>query len=373
MTRIYRYIFRQLLTTTLFVAVTLTCVVWLTQSLRFAEMIVNRGLSVSLFAYFTMLLLPSFLVVILPIALFVAVMFVYNRLLLDSELVVLRASGCSQFAIARPAITLTFFVTLFCYALNLYFMPVSYREFKDLQSTLRNSYPTVLIQEGVFSTVMEGVTVYVSRRGRGDELFGIIVHDARNREQPITMMAERGAIVSGKSSPRVLLVTGSRQMVDEKDGSLSLLYFDRYSFDISAIEKSIVGRWREPRERYLNELFFPQTRKDEIGFYYKLQMEGHHRLSMPLLSFSFVLIGMAFLLGGDFNRRGQLLRILGSVAVVIALEAGQLGFKNLGEKTPSMFFMMYCTPLIPAIIGAWFLGPWSPRKFWGRRTIIKPT
>ena len=43
---------------------------------------------------------------ILPIAVFAAVMFTYNRLLVDSELVVLRAGGCSQFMIARPAIIL---------------------------------------------------------------------------------------------------------------------------------------------------------------------------------------------------------------------------------------------------------------------------
>ena len=195
------YIFRQLFATTLFVAISLTCVVWLSQSLRFVEMIVNRGLSASLFVYFTMLLLPSFLGVILPLALFVAVLFVYNRLLVDSELVVLRAGGYSQYSLARPAMTLTLLVVLACYALTLYFMPASYREFKDLQFTLRNSYPTVLLQEGVFSPVMKGVTVYVGSRGRGGELSGIIVHDARNREQPVTMMAERGVIVAGDSGP----------------------------------------------------------------------------------------------------------------------------------------------------------------------------
>ena len=65
--RIDRYIFRQLAGATIFVAATLTGVVWLTQSLRFVEMIVNRGLSVPLFLYFTMLLLPSFLFIIIQI------------------------------------------------------------------------------------------------------------------------------------------------------------------------------------------------------------------------------------------------------------------------------------------------------------------
>ena len=360
--RIDRYIFRQLFATTLFVAIALTCVVWLTQSLRFVEMIVNRGLSASLFVYFTMLLVPSFIAIILPIALFIAILFIYNRLLVDSELVVLRAGGYSQYSLARPALTLTLLVTIACCTLTFYLMPASYREFKDLQFTLRNSFPTVLLQEGVFSRVMKGVTVYVGKRDIDGELSGIIVHDARNKNQPITMMAERGSIVAGESGPRVLLVTGSRQQVDEKDGSLSLLYFERYSFDIKTVESSVQGRWREPRERYLNELFYSEDQRNKIQFFSKLRMEGHHRLATAILPLSFALVALAFLLGGDFNRRGQLFRVLGAVSTVIVIEIAQLGAKNLGEKTQGIYLLMYLTPLLPALLAAWLLRYGSVRK-----------
>lgn len=373
MKRIDRYIFRQLAATTLFVAITLTCVVWLTQSLRFIEMIVNRGLSATMFLYFTMLLLPSFLGVILPVALFIAVLFIYNRLLTDSELVVMRAGGYSQYSLARPAMTLALVVVLACYALTIYFMPASYREFKDLQFTLRNSYPTVLLQEGVFSSVMRGVTVYVRSRSSTGELSGIIVHDARNRKQPVTMMAEQGSIIAGKSGPRVVLVTGSRQQVNEKDGILSLLYFDRYSFDLSTVDDTLQDRWREPRERYLDELFISKDLNKKIPYaFHKLRMEAHHRLSMPLLPLSFALVGLAFLLSGDLNRRGQLFRVLGAVSAVILIEIAQLGAKNLGEKTQGVFVLMYFAPLAPALLGAWLLSPMGQIKKSAMPSAIRP-
>ena len=69
------YILRQLAVVTLVVAVTLTCAIWLTQSLRFIELIVNRGLTLGTFFNLTLLLLPSFLWLLLPIALFAAVLF----------------------------------------------------------------------------------------------------------------------------------------------------------------------------------------------------------------------------------------------------------------------------------------------------------
>jgi len=309
-----------------------------------------------------MLLVPSFISIILPIALIIAILLIYNRLLVDSELVVLRAGGYSQYSLARPAITLTILVTITCCALTFYLMPASYREFKDLQFTLRNSFPTVLLQEGVFSPVMKGVTVYVRKRDRDGELSGIIVHDSRNRNLPVTMMAERGSIVAGKTGPRVLLITGNRQQVDEKDGSLSLLYFERYSFDLSTVESSVKNRWREPRERYLNELFFSEDQKNKIQFFSKLRMEGHHRLASAFLPLSFALIALAFLLSGDFNRRGQLFRILSAISTVITIEIAQLGAKNLGEKTQGIYVLMYFTPLIPALIATWLLRYGGVRK-----------
>lgn len=360
MNRIDRYIFRQLLIATLFVAVTLTCVVWLTQSLRFVEMIVNRGLSIPLFVYFTLLLLPTFLSVILPVALFAAVLFVYNRLLADSELVVLRAGGLGPFALSRPAVVLAFVVTAIGYALNLYFVPASFREFKDLQFNLRNAYPIVLLQEGVFNAVMKGITVYVRSRSSDGELHGIIVHDARLPQRPVTMMAERGAIVSGAVSPRVVMVNGNRQEVGEKDGNLSLLHFDRYVFDIAAAAGGDEYRSREPRERFVGELLNP--RAEDSWNRAKLKMEGHHRLAQPLQTLAFTLVALAVLLGGEFNRRGQTWRIVAAVAVAVLMEIGLLGGKSLGEKFAWITPLLYLVSIAPAALALLAIRPRRARR-----------
>ena len=66
-----RYIFRQLSLALLAVTGDLTALIWLTQSLRFVELLVNRGLSMTVFIRLTSLLIPSFVAVILPITTFV--------------------------------------------------------------------------------------------------------------------------------------------------------------------------------------------------------------------------------------------------------------------------------------------------------------
>src|SRR3546814_9064565 len=95
---------------------------------------VNRGKTASTFQTFVGLLLPSFLGIVLPVACFVAVLFVYHKLSMDSEMVVMRAAGLSQLQLARPALMLALMVTVCAYAIR------SEEHTSELQSLIRISY-----------------------------------------------------------------------------------------------------------------------------------------------------------------------------------------------------------------------------------------
>lgn len=349
MRSIDRYVLRQLFEATVFITIALAAIIWLTQSLRFVELIINRGLSLGSFLYLTALLLPSFLLVILPAALACAILFVYNKLIIDSELVVLRAAGLSQGALAGPALVMAGAVWLLCLALSLYLLPASFRQFKDLEHSIRNDYSAVFLREGVFNTLGEGFTVYIRQRESSGELLGLLVHDSRVPQRPITMMAERGAIIGMADGPRVLLVQGNRQEVERDTGRLSLLYFDRYTLDLSQFTKALDQRWREPQERFIGELFEPNLADGNDAHYANnLRAEGHQRLASPLYAFVYALIAVAALLSGEFNRRGQSRRIMAAVAAVAFAQAAQLGLYNLAGKAPLVVALMYLNPLLAA-------------------------
>ena len=309
------------------------------------------------FLSFTLLLLPTFLSLIGPIAIFVAIVFTYNRMLNDREIIVLSASGLSPIKIGRPAIILTVLLMGFGYLNTLYLMPSSFREFKDLQREYRTDLVSVFLQEGVFNTVIEGITVFVRERNKTGELSGIIVHDERKPEKPITIMAEKGAIIAGDHGPRVLMINGNRQEVSSGDGRLSLLYFERYTFDLQDINETTINVWREPRERFLHELLLP---KEQAGSpsqkdYRKFRMEGIYRLASPLLYMAFTLIALAFLLTGPLHRRAQYIRILTAAGGVTILQISVLGLKSLGEKLHQIEALMYLIPIIFSIFFATIL------------------
>jgi lipopolysaccharide export system permease protein len=355
MTCSFRYMTRQLVWPLFFIAIAMAGVIWLTQSLRFVDLILNRGLPAHTFFYLAILVLPMVMSVLLPVALFIAVVFSYTKMMMDSELVVLQACGMSHGELAKPALVVTAGVVFLCYLLNLYLMPMAYREFKDLQFSIRHNYSSVLLQEGAFNTVADGVTVYVRERHSDGELLGILVHDERDPEKPVTMMAERGALVQTPSGPRVVMITGNRQVVERTHERLSLLYFDRYTVDFNTVDQTEEERWREPRERFVHELFNPGDSIDDQRNLAIMRAEGHQRLASPLLAVAFAMIGLAALLAGEFNRRGQLRRILWATSAVITLQIGYLGAANLAATIPPAALLLYLMPLAAAVVAGYVL------------------
>src|SRR5260221_3734976 len=350
-----RYILRQNLATTFFVTAALSAAIWLTQSLRLVDLIVNRGLSAELFFYLGLPILPRFVDIVLPIGIFIAVLFTYNKLIAESEIVVMRAAGVSQFGLAAPAFVLSGIGVAILFALSAYFLPTANRAFKDLQFEIRNKFVSAVLQEGTFTTISDNLTVYVRSRDTNGEMTGFLVQDERDPDKPVTIIAERGAFVETEAGSRVFLVNGNRQQMDKATGKLSVLTFEKYTLDLSDARDAAAGRVREPQERYLGELFFPGESGGHPVFRNSLRLEGHQRLIVPLTAISFAVIPLVTLLCGEFNRRGQGRRILLAAVLALLFQTLDLGLRNLAVRYPAGIILMYLNALLPVAIGCLFL------------------
>ena len=355
MKEITRYVLLQLIEVTLFITLALTGVVWLSQSLRFIDLIINRGLSFFTFVYLTFLLLPSFLAVLLPVALFCAVAYTYHRLTVDSEIVVLRAVGLSNMALMKPALIMAGLMVALCYMITLYLQPAGFREFKDRQYVIRSDFSRILLQEGSFNNLGDGLTVYIRERLANGEVLGILVHDNRDRAAPVTMMAERGVLLNSPDGPFLSLFKGNRQEMNKDRGKLSLLYFDRHNVDLSDLIDAQGPRWREPRERYLNELFREPKDEGERVYRHELRGEGHARLVSPLYSLVMTLIALVSLLGGEFNRRGRAGRLIVTGIIAVAFQGLALGLAYAIVKMPLLTPLPYANVVIWTVAALYLL------------------
>ncbi len=257
MTTLTRYILRQCFGVMVFVTAALSAAVWLAQSLTLIDLIVNRGLSVDVFLYLAVLILPRFIDIVLPIGVFIAVLFTFNRLSTESELVVMRAAGLSPLTLARPVLILAGIAFVFLMSLSAYLLPVADRAFRDLQFEIRNRFISSLIQEGTFTTVSDKLTFYIRSREANGDVAGLLINDSRDPQRPVTILAETAAFVDTPTGPRIIMVNGDRQQFDPQTRKLSILTFTRYTLDLDTLQDPSVVRLRLAEERFLPDLFFP--------------------------------------------------------------------------------------------------------------------
>lgn len=357
-TRLDRYVFCQLLGALLIVTLGLVALIWLTQSLRFVELVVNRGLSFVVFLKLTGLLIPGFVSIILPITTFVVVQFLYQRLSMDRELTVMRAAGLSPYAMARPALAVAAVAMAGHYALNLWLVPASAAAFREYQWEIRNHIAAFLLQEGVFTTVSDDLVVYVRAKQPDGALRGIMVDDARDKSQRATILAETGRLLEGANGPRVLLENGTRQVIDQRTGQLNVLSFKENWVDLAAPARATGVRLRDPAEMSIAGLLNPPEGVVMARDIPKWRVEAHRRLSAPLTTLSFTMVALVAVLGGTFRRHGGLLRPFLGITAVVALVAAGLALDSLAVRSHELIPLLWLRVLLPSLVCALILfGP----------------
>jgi lipopolysaccharide export system permease protein len=357
--RIDRYIFTQLGLALILVTVGLVALIWLTQSLRFIQIIVNRGLSPVVFIKLTLLLVPSFVATILPITCFIVVVFVYGRLSGDRELTVMRAAGMSDVALARPALCLSVAVMLVCYGLNMFVVPAALDGFRTYQYEIRNQIAAFLLEPGVFTPVSPRVTVYVQSRGPDNSLQGILIEDSRDAAAPATILARSGELIVARDGPVVLLRDGSRQQVDARSGRLDVLTFKRNAISLAQTVKVTAMDETDPAAAGMADLVHPPVALTPAERN-KWLVELQRRLSAPLTAVGFTLIGLFATLGGAFRRHGGLLRPVAAVAAVTLLVAVDLGVNNFAARSLALAPLIWISVLLPGMAAGILL-------FWPKR------
>ncbi len=358
-----RYIFRNLLIATIVISCTLAAVILLTQSLRFLELVIEAGASATTFWVLTVLALPRFFEVILPVALMGACLFIYNKMIMDSELVVMRAAGLSAMKLARPALTLAALVTMVLWFVTLWLGPYSLSNMHKMTQVVKAQYSTLLFREGVFNAVSDGLTVFITDRARNGDLYGLIIHDNREKGKvPVTVTAKKGMIVSDGDDQQVVVFDGMRQSLNKKSGTLDRLNFQRYTIDLPSETGTIRKRWKEPDERTIFELIAPDAgNKRDRENSREFAIEIHRRLISPFLAPAFVFIAMGSLLLGPVSRRGQTTRIGIAVVMTMAVQGIYLACFNMSKDSNAGLILMYILAFVPLVAGSLMLSGFTEK------------
>ncbi|WP_336487123.1 LPS export ABC transporter permease LptF [Methylobacterium nigriterrae] len=353
MTQIERYIFRIALSAFLACLLGLTGTIWVTQALRELDLITAKGQTLLIFLFVTGLSLPTLIVVIAPMALFIAVLYALNKLNGDSELIVMSAAGMKPRSILRPFLTLALAVSFLIAFLTIQVMPSSFQELRDVVTRVRGDFIANVVKEGQFTALDNGITFHFRERGQGGTLLGLFIQDKREAGKTKVYLAERGQAIDVDGQSYLALEKGSvhQQQKDSRDSSI--LTFERYTIDLAAFAPPDADVIYKPRERSTMQLLFP----DRSEGYYKLQKgrfraELHDRLSSWLYPLALAFIAFAALGDARTTRQGRGLAVAGAVLAVVLLRIAGFAASSAAARSQAAVVAVYAVPLLAIALSA---------------------
>ncbi len=359
MRTIDRYLSRQLLWPTLGAVAALAAVALLSQTLATLDVMVDQRQSFWTFLKIVALGMPAMLVIVLPIALFVAALISLNRLHTEQEIVVCFAGGMSRWRVIAPALRLATVVALFILVANLWVQPWCARTVRTELFRIRTDLAASLVRPGEFAQPAPNLTVYAQSVDSSGVLHNVFIHQNRGDGGSAVFDGATGVIGKQDDKPVLLLRNGSQQQFG-KDRVLNYLTFADYVFDLAPyLDVSEVVTYKIS-DRYLHELVFPDKRQTWVrNNRKKLVAETHARLSAPLYSFTFIMLALHAVIGGAFSRVGYGRRILAASGAALAIRILGFGAEAACDGAPILNILQYAVPLLPV----W----WTARRMFGGR------
>jgi lipopolysaccharide export system permease protein len=349
------YIFNQLLRTTLALTSVLVGIIWLFQTIRILELVVNRGAPVSDFLIMSVASMPLWLMIAIPISGFIAVNWVYSRILADRELLVMQSIGLSPLQLAKAPIALGILLTGFLAVNSVYILPASFGVYKDLQFKLRNSIPTILLRDGVFIEVVDDMTMFIGSRDDDDVMRDLFIHDARLGDRIITMTAKSGTFIERDGSPTLILQNGQRSERNAEGQSGAVLLFETHSVTITRSSSQPTARATiDINEDTIANLLSPAAASSP-QYYLQRHAEGHYRIASPWLGLGLALLSAAIILRGQIRRdlwtRRASMNIGACVLVIIAVVVTRGWVTNNASLWPFIHLSVF----VPIILAIWLL------------------
>ncbi len=333
MNLLQKHLTKQMVLLFLSITLLLLLVVWLSQSLRFVQYIVNRGIPVSIFLKLTLFMMPRFLSLILPISTFLVSLFLYNKFNQDRELVIMQAIGMSIWQRGKPVLAFGVFTSFLILALNLWGAPHSSRAFRDLELEIRYNLSKAVLKVGVFNVINNSLVVYVKKVDNNGNMKDLFIADTKDLNKPTYYTAKNGILVSEDNALKLIAQDGTADFIDKTTNTVRYAVFKELVFDTSTFlgSKKVSGWSHAMRELSTKEVIqgVLHDKTEKRGKYIAEINQRIITSSLPLL---FGLVIVYFMISTGFNRRGKLTEALISSSFMVLFLMGSLFFINKSQS-----------------------------------------
>lgn len=307
-----------------------TLVLLMGRMVKLMEMVVSNGVPAAQVLLLIVQLLPSFLVLTIPMALLLAVLLAVGRLSGDNEIIVLQASGVSLSSLLPPVMLMSLLAALATLVISVYGVPWGNSGFRQLTVDIARKYAASAVQERVFRDDLPGVVLYVEHFDEAQHTMQqVMIQDSRDQQRPLTIFARSGMLLSddGAGALRIILRDGSIHTRQQDDYRLAT--FSDYHLTVNtgrAASAAFKARDLAVRE-LLQQSAAATTPPEERA---RLLLELHRRFAFPGAAVVFGLVALP--LGLHNRRSGKGAGFTVSILVLLVYYVLQSFLEVVAEK-----------------------------------------
>lgn len=350
-----RYILRRAFAVFIAALTWTLAIVWTTQVLGRIDLVTDSGQSALTFFEVAALILPTVIPIVVPFAVIIAVALTLSTMNSDSELVILNAAGASRLTVIRPILILAVCAAMFSFIVDNVANPMARQRNRELIATSRADLLSLIIQEGTFRKVDEGLFVQVGERLPNGGLGGIFVADSREPNVDLVYYAKDGSFIERNKKQMLVMNEG---VIHRKapGGEVSVISFDSYAFDLSEFSAAANEVTMQPKDRSTSYLMQPQQ---DDKFYQRnprlFDAELNRRFSDWLYSIAFAFIALAVAGDARSHREARIHPLV--TTVTIALFFRWLGFfaNSKAEAATWIGYVVYAIPIGASLFALWFI------------------
>lgn len=346
-----KYIIKAIFQPFIVLSFILTSLVWITQILKLLYLL-DKGVSPVDFLKLNILIVPSLFFMISPLVSVIAVIYAYNKLQEERQLIIFKASSLSNLAIAKPALIIAIFITLFSYYVSLYLTPLSYGKLKYDLNNFRENYVSNFITEKTFNQLSKYTTIYVERKDAGGRLNGIVLFDSKASKERTVLFAKTGKMVMHGTVPLFQLESGFKQSFDENN-NITKLHFDKLLVEIQRNDPFKSDRDKTSLELYINEMLWPDDKLSEQKKN-RLMVDAHERLVWPLFNYCLVFLALSmFLTQKTPNRKTNIKQITSTIIPLFIVVYFHFSLQKIAYHEPLYIFACYLNIFFCIVFSIW--------------------
>ncbi|MEM7068810.1 MAG: LptF/LptG family permease [Pseudomonadota bacterium] len=303
---IQRYIWKRTAARTLLIFMIISVVITTTQLLNFVDSITHANDILYISSSLFVLLLPTTLVVVLPVAYLVAYLQIHTTMDQDHEITTLNMMGLKPVSVIFPSLTLATLLSITVLLISVFIEPAANRKVIEIIGSLRSDAISSVFSRSELRKLDDGLYVRAGSEDDAGILKDIFILDRREPGIENVYFSKLGTVFTTESSVALILSDGTNYHRNDETGDFHSVDFDTFVADLGDFFPQPGKISFKPRHKSTLELLAPYfVLNSHTGNLIKEGQELARRFSDWLYPLVFLFIGKFVLMHQNRERRSR--------------------------------------------------------------------